>query len=70
MMRVSEGSGVMSSFFEGGGGVVGSSASAFPHSFVEKYFVLLMGTLCRVSGQQFHGCLEESVFALSCHLSS
>jgi hypothetical protein len=31
------------------GDPVGSRASAFPHSFVGENFVMLMGTLCRVS---------------------
>lgn len=31
------------------GDPVGSRASAFPHAFVGDNFVMLMGTLCRVS---------------------
>jgi hypothetical protein len=31
------------------GDPVGSRASSFPHSFVGENFVMLMGTLCRVS---------------------
>lgn len=31
------------------GDAVGSRASAFPHAYVGENFVMLMGTLCRVS---------------------